>query len=135
MQQGLMSGEGSRARQGTAGPGALLALCAAQFIVVLSFQGAAITLPLMQGAFGASPVVGQWLVSANALAFGGLLLLTLFGFRSLPTGFIPNEDLGFIVVSAQLPDSASLERTDAVVEEIAPMWMMASTSAPFISSQ
>src|SRR5215218_1460327 len=54
---------------------ALLALCAAQFIVVLSFQGAAITLPLMQQAFGTSPMVGQWLVSANALAFGGLLLL------------------------------------------------------------
>jgi MFS family permease len=30
----------------------------------------------MQEAFGASPIVGQWLVSANALAFGGLLLLT-----------------------------------------------------------
>jgi MFS family permease len=54
----------------------LLALCAAQFVVVLSFQGAAITIPLMQQAFGASPVVGQWLISANALAFGGLLLLT-----------------------------------------------------------
>ena len=115
MQHGLIPGEGSRGKQGTAGPGALLALCAAQFIVVLSFQGAAITLPLMQGAFGASPVVGQWLVSANALAFGGLLLLTgragdvighrllfmsglaMFAASSCVAGFAPS--IGWLIVA------------------------------------
>jgi MFS family permease len=76
MQQSSVLDGGNRGVPLLAGYGALLTLCAAQFVVVLSFQGAAITLPLMQEAFGASPVVGQWLVSANALAFGGLLLLT-----------------------------------------------------------
>lgn len=76
MRQGLALDDANRGVDTAARPGPLLALCAAQFIVVLSFQGAAITVPLMQQAFGASPVVGQWLVSANALAFGGLLLLT-----------------------------------------------------------
>lgn len=76
MRQGLPSDNPNRGTGSAVRVGPLFALCAAQFIVVLSFQGAAITIPLMQQAFGASPVVGQWLVSANALAFGGLLLLT-----------------------------------------------------------
>ena len=75
MRHGSALDGGNRDAKIFAGQGALLVLCAAQFIVVLSFQGAAITIPLMQQAFGASPAVGQWLVSANALAFGGLLLL------------------------------------------------------------
>jgi MFS family permease len=76
MQQGSSLDGGRKEVCFLAGHGALLALCAAQFVVVLSFQGAAITIPLMQQALGATPVVGQWLISANALAFGGLLLLT-----------------------------------------------------------
>ena len=76
MGHGSAPGAGKHESSFLSGHGALLALCAAQFIVVLSFQGTAITIPLMQDAFAASPVVGQWLVSANALAFGGLLLLT-----------------------------------------------------------
>jgi multidrug efflux pump len=45
----------------------------------------------------------------------GLIGLTVLGFRVVPTGFIPQQDKGYIVVNAQLPDGASLERTDAVV--------------------
>ncbi len=43
-----------------------------------------------------------------------------FGWR-LPTGFVPDEDQGYVFVNVQLPDAASMERTDAVckrVEEI-----------------
>ncbi len=48
-----------------------------------------------------------------------LLLGTAYGlFRLLPTGFIPQEDQGFILVDIQLPDGASLTRTDAMVEQI-----------------
>lgn len=39
-------------------------------------------------------------------------------FRSLPTGFLPNEDQGAFFVSVRLPDSASTERTDAAVRKI-----------------
>lgn len=52
------------------------------------------------------------------LVYGGLLLLTLFGFRSLPTGFIPTQDKGYLVASVQLPDSASAERTREVIKKI-----------------
>ncbi|MHC4814953.1 MAG: efflux RND transporter permease subunit [Planctomycetota bacterium] len=37
----------------------------------------------------------------------------LFGMR-VPTGFVPEEDQGYLIVNAQLPDAASLQRTDAV---------------------
>ena len=35
----------------------------------------------------------------------------------LPTGFIPTEDLGAFMVNVQLPDAASLPRTEAILKE------------------
>jgi multidrug efflux pump len=49
----------------------------------------------------------------------GLLGLTVLGFRRVPVGFIPQQDKGYLVVNGQLPDGASLERTDAVVTRMA----------------
>jgi multidrug efflux pump subunit AcrB len=49
------------------------------------------------------------------LVYGGLMALTFQGFRVVPVGFIPEQDKGYLVVNAQLPDGASLERTEAVV--------------------
>ncbi len=50
--------------------------------------------------------------------YGGLLGLTGFGFTRVPTGFIPEQDKGYLVVNIQLPDSASLERTVEVTEQV-----------------
>ena len=47
-----------------------------------------------------------------------LTFLTLRLFNQLPTGFIPGEDQGAFFVNVQLPDNASLERTEAVVKRI-----------------
>lgn len=44
-----------------------------------------------------------------------LMLATFEGFRQLPVGFIPPQDKGYLIVAIQLPDGASLDRTDAVV--------------------
>src|ERR1700755_1665718 len=41
----------------------------------------------------------------------------LFGSR-LPSGFLPEEDQGYIYLALQLPDAASLERTDKVCRQI-----------------
>src|SRR5262249_42021726 len=49
------------------------------------------------------------------LVYAGLIGLTYLGFRAVPAGFIPEQDKGYLVVNAQLPDGASLERSDAVV--------------------
>lgn len=50
--------------------------------------------------------------------FLGLVALTVFGFTEVPTGFIPDEDQGYFMVTAQLPDGATLERTEQVVDQI-----------------
>ncbi|WP_417668658.1 efflux RND transporter permease subunit [Roseibium sp.] len=60
-------------------------------------------------------VARSWMGLATVLviAFG------LYGLSAkLPTGFLPSEDQGVILIDIQLPDGASLERTIAVVEEI-----------------
>jgi multidrug efflux pump len=50
--------------------------------------------------------------------YGGLMYLTYLGFSTVPVGFIPEQDKGYLLVNAQLPDGASLERTEAVVERM-----------------
>lgn len=52
------------------------------------------------------------------LIYGGLLVATRYSFDLVPTGFIPEQDQGYLIVSAQLPDSASLSRTDEVLKRI-----------------
>ena len=37
--------------------------------------------------------------------------LTYLGFQAVPVGFIPDQDKGYLVLNAQLPDGASLDRT------------------------
>ncbi len=49
------------------------------------------------------------------LVYAGLLYLTVWSFGRMPTGFIPNQDQGFLFLVVQLPDSASLERTEDVM--------------------
>jgi len=52
------------------------------------------------------------------------ILLILFGLlafafgKKIPTGFLPDEDQGFFYANLQLPDAASLQRTDAVCRKI-----------------
>jgi hydrophobe/amphiphile efflux-1 (HAE1) family protein len=48
----------------------------------------------------------------------GLIGLTYFGFKTVPLGFIPQQDQGYLIAAVQLPDAASIDRTDAVVERM-----------------
>jgi len=52
------------------------------------------------------------------LIYGGLLALAWYGFQVVPSGFIPQQDQGYLISVAQLPDAASLERTEAVVSKM-----------------
>ncbi|MDO5580533.1 MAG: multidrug efflux RND transporter permease subunit [Planctomycetia bacterium] len=52
------------------------------------------------------------------IVYGGLLCLTYKTFTTVPTGFIPTQDRGYLMMFVQLPDSASLDRTKAVVQQI-----------------
>jgi len=51
-------------------------------------------------------------------AYVGLMALTYYGFTTVPVGFIPEQDKGYLVVNAMLPDGASSERTAPVVERL-----------------
>jgi len=52
------------------------------------------------------------------ILYGGLLGLTFLGFKTVPTGFIPQQDKGGLIVYLQLPDGTSLERTREVSTRI-----------------
>ncbi|MBA3496069.1 MAG: multidrug efflux RND transporter permease subunit, partial [Gemmatimonadales bacterium] len=58
--------------------------------------------------------------SAIALVvYAGLVGLTVFGFTQVPGGFVPTQDKQYLVAFAQLPDAATLDRTESVMREMA----------------
>ncbi|MBC7779081.1 MAG: efflux RND transporter permease subunit, partial [Proteobacteria bacterium] len=52
------------------------------------------------------------------LIYVGLVGLAAWSFSHVPTGFVPAQDKQYLVAMAQLPDGASLERTDAVIRRM-----------------
>ncbi len=52
------------------------------------------------------------------ILYVGLIGLAVRGFQLVPNGFLPSQDKGYLVVSAKLPDGASLQRTEAVAKTI-----------------
>jgi multidrug efflux pump len=52
------------------------------------------------------------------IVYVGLIGLTSVGFARIPSGFVPIQDKGYLVVNTQLPDSASLERTVEVIDAV-----------------
>jgi len=66
---------------------------------------------------GVKWVLRHWLLALGAFALVIVACVALF--RTLPTGFVPQEDQGYIFTAYFLPDSASLDRTNAVGAEAA----------------
>jgi multidrug efflux pump subunit AcrB len=60
---------------------------------------------------------GLRLSAIVVIAYGGLLFFTYFIFRDSPRGFVPQQDMGRLIVSVQLPDSAGLDRTQLVIAQ------------------
>ena len=52
------------------------------------------------------------------IAYAGILAYGLNEFRKTPVGFIPNQDVGYLIGVVQLPPGASLDRTDAVNRKV-----------------
>jgi hydrophobe/amphiphile efflux-1 (HAE1) family protein len=52
------------------------------------------------------------------ILYGGLIALTCVGFARTPTGFVPPQDKQYLVSFAQLPDAATLDRTEAVIRRM-----------------
>jgi len=62
-------------------------------------------------------VVARWLLR-GVVFIGIVVAAVVFVFRALPGGFIPAEDMGYLFVNVQLPDAASLQRTNAVAKKV-----------------
>ena len=57
-------------------------------------------------------------VGVVLVLFVATIGLTVFGVSKVPLGFVPFEDDGLLLVNVQLPDGASLERTQAVLKQL-----------------
>ena len=58
------------------------------------------------------------LALVTLVLFAAVLGYTAYRYNSIPTGFVPEEDLGFVVVAARLPDGASIERSQRVIDRV-----------------
>ncbi|MBE0438708.1 MAG: efflux RND transporter permease subunit [Gammaproteobacteria bacterium] len=47
-----------------------------------------------------------------------LMAATVFGFNQIPSGFVPGQDKQYLVSFAQLPDGATMDRTNEVIKEM-----------------
>lgn len=57
--------------------------------------------------------------SARTLLFIGIsAAAVVILMKQIPTGFLPNEDQGYLITNIQLPNAASLTRTEAVIKQI-----------------
>jgi HAE1 family hydrophobic/amphiphilic exporter-1 len=63
------------------------------------------------GLFTRKLIIAMGTLAAVTVLMGGL-------FGAVPGGFVPEEDQGYFLVNVQLPDAASLERTDAVTRKV-----------------
>ncbi|HEY2881146.1 MAG TPA: efflux RND transporter permease subunit, partial [Pirellulales bacterium] len=65
-------------------------------------------------------IVGKMLTLSLIVlvVYGGLLVLTYQRLEATPKGFIPGQDMGYLLLNVQLPDSASMERTRAVMHQV-----------------
>jgi hydrophobic/amphiphilic exporter-1 (mainly G- bacteria), HAE1 family len=70
---------------------------------------------------GYGALIGR-MVSRSGLMVGVALAIMAgagYGLTRIPTGFLPIEDQGYMLAVAQLPDGASLTRTQAVLDRVA----------------
>ena len=72
----------------------------------------------MTGLYGRGVGRTLRLSSMVLVIYAGLLGLTCWQFQRTPTGFIPQQDKGYLLLNVQLPDSASVERTKRAMAHI-----------------
>ena len=63
----------------------------------------------------------KWVVRLSIVVlfvYAGLIGLAYFLFKTVPIGFIPQQDQGYLIAAVQLPDAASIDRTDDVLKRM-----------------
>src|ERR1700723_1438450 len=61
--------------------------------------------------------------SAAMIVYAALLGLTYFGFQLIPPGFVPMQDKAYLFAYAQLPEGATLDRTEKVIRRMSDVAM------------
>jgi HAE1 family hydrophobic/amphiphilic exporter-1 len=69
---------------------------------------------------GYARLVGRIVAHSNVSVVAALILIGAagYGLSRVPTGFIPIEDQGYLLVAVQLPDGAALDRTQRVLDRV-----------------
>jgi hydrophobic/amphiphilic exporter-1 (mainly G- bacteria), HAE1 family len=69
---------------------------------------------------GYARLIGSLVAHSNVSVLVALILIGIggYGLSRVPTGFIPIEDQGYLLAAVQLPDGASLERTQKVMDHV-----------------
>jgi hydrophobe/amphiphile efflux-1 (HAE1) family protein len=65
--------------------------------------------------------IASWMIRHTVFAlvsFGIIVAALIYFFKTTPTGFVPNEDQGYVIALAYLPDGASLDRNAKVSAQI-----------------
>ena len=67
-----------------------------------------------------SQLIGRMITQSALMCAIALVVIgmAIYGLVRVPTGFLPIEDQGYVIVSAQLPDGASLDRTKGVLDRV-----------------
>ena len=105
---------GARRRLGVGSLGALLNRAAARRFFSCSIAAFSLTTAATRGSVG-----GLLRVSVHVLlVYGGLLGLTYWRFSATPKGFIPSQDMGYLLSTCSCPTAASMERTQAMMDQI-----------------
>ncbi len=70
---------------------------------------------------GYAGLIGRMAARAGLMTLIAFAVIAaaLWGLSRVPTGFLPTEDQGYVIAAVQLPDSASLERTQAALQQVA----------------
>ncbi|MGQ0685037.1 efflux RND transporter permease subunit [Bradyrhizobium sp.] len=69
---------------------------------------------------GYARLIDRLVAHSNVSVLVALILIGIggYGLSRVPTGFIPIEDQGYLLAAVQLPDGASLERTQKVMDKV-----------------
>ncbi|HEY7246295.1 MAG TPA: multidrug efflux RND transporter permease subunit [Xanthobacteraceae bacterium] len=84
----------------------------------LFFRGFNAVYGRMESAYAG--LIGRMVGHSALICLIGIVIIIVsgYGLSRIPTGFLPIEDQGYVLVLAQLPDGASLQRTRRVLDQV-----------------
>lgn len=87
-------------------------------VLLKLFDGFNVVFEFLTNLYGRVVARALRLSVAMLVVYVGLIGLTVRSFQVVPLGFIPAQDKGYLIVNMQLPDGASLERSEEVAAKV-----------------